>query len=78
VSLFRQTPKVRTLLLLPRELDDRLRAARGRQSLSAIVSAAVCDLLGLDRSAYGLEDLRPSPEAPDAVDDEPPPRSADR
>jgi hypothetical protein len=64
---FRKVPKRRTHLLLPVELDDRVRAVRGRQSLSSIIALAICEHLKMDPAAYGLGDPPVGGAASDAT-----------
>lgn len=51
---FRTMEKRRTDVMIPVGLDDRLRAVRGRRSLSAIVSLALCQFLEIDPREFGL------------------------
>ena len=62
LSHFRTIEKRRTDLLLPVELDDRLRAVRGRRSISWVVSAALCQYWGLDPADFGLDAPRAARE----------------
>jgi hypothetical protein len=57
---FRETEKVSLQVLVPVEIDDRLRALRGRRMLNQVVSAACCQYLGMDPASFGLEDDIPA------------------
>jgi hypothetical protein len=55
---FRTVPKQRVNILLPAVLDDRLRAARGRGSLSEVVASALCLMFDEDPGQFGLSPAR--------------------
>jgi hypothetical protein len=63
---FRMIEKRRTDVMIPVGLDDRLRAVRGRRSLSAIVSMALCHFLEVDPEDFGLDAEPAAREAPTA------------
>lgn len=63
---FRQIPKQRVDVLLPEALEGRLRAARGRQSLSQVVASALCLLFDEDPRHYGLPPWAERPASPES------------
>jgi hypothetical protein len=78
VNQFRRLEKRRSVVSLPVPVDDRLRAVRGRLSLSECCSAALCSFLGLDPAPFGLDAVVAIPPvSPPALPGDPFHRSSD-
>jgi hypothetical protein len=68
---FRKLAKRRVQVLLPADLDDRVRAVRGRRSLSALVASALCRYLEVDPADFGMGGPPASSEASPATPPDP-------
>jgi hypothetical protein len=61
---FRSLSKKRVDILLPAVLDERLRSARGRKSLSEVVASALCAMFDEDPRQFGLPPAGLDPPRP--------------